>query len=166
MSSPNNPFGRRVALLAALTALAGAAFATAASAKVVVTPDTGLPWEGAEVTVSGTTHPTGADDVAIVLCNATAPTGERCDPESGTPGFRSIADYTNGSIVIPVRRGPWTDFDFRFGVPPDELESTTTCYSEIEEDGDACKVVVSFYDTVGKAAVPIGVPESAPITFE
>jgi hypothetical protein len=158
-----NRLGRRLALITALTALMAAAGASAASAAVTVTPNAGIAWTGASVSVTGNEIPTGTDSVAIVVCNASATLGTRCDNESATPGFVTKAAYEAG-VAINVQRGPWVDFDFSVGTPAEELETETTCFSAKEKAGDACSVVVSFYKTTGGFA-QLGA-QAAAITFE
>lgn len=155
--------GGRLALITAAAALMAAVGASAASAAVTVTPSAGIAWTGAEVSVTGNEIPAGTTDVAIVVCNASVTLGTRCDNESATPGFKSLAQYEAG-IAIKVQRGPWVDFDFSKGTPAEELESETTCFSKKANAGDACSVVVSFYKTKGGFA-QLGT-QVAPITFE
>lgn len=159
-----NGRGGRVALLAALSALMVAVGASAASAKVIVTPNEGVE-SGSNVVVSGTAPPTGTTEVTAILCNATAEPGERCDPVSGTPGFKTATAYATGFEML-VRRGAWADWNFSMGFPPSQPEpaTTTTCFSE-SEGGEPCEVVVSFYEATEKGPKQLGT-DVAPISFE
>lgn len=156
--------GGRLALITTATALTMAAAASAASATVVVNPSEGIEWTGDTVSVLGTTGiPTGTTHVAIVVCNAEAIPGTRCDASSGTPGFKTVGEYGTG-ISIPLRRGPWVDFDFTAGTPPAEKATTTTCLSE-SEGGEQCAVVVSFYQMTKEGPKQLGA-DGAPVFFE
>src|SRR5262245_36227133 len=121
--------GRRLALITGLIALTAAVGASAASAAVTVTPNTGIAFTGAKVSVTGNEIPASATHVTAVVCNMSATPGTKCDAEgSGTPGFVTRASYEAGTS-IPVRRGPWVNFDFTKGTPPTESGGSTTCYS-------------------------------------
>lgn len=155
--------GRRAALAAAMASLAVGFSTAAASAEVIVTPATELP-ATAEVRVHGTEPPTGTAFVALVVCNAEATRGERCDLGSAVP-MQPVSSYlTPPGIPMTVFRGEWLDYDFTSGFPPKELESTTTCLNEAEPPaGEECEVVASFYN---QFKAPLFPPEGAPITFK
>jgi len=158
-------FGGRLALITAVAALTAAVGASAASATVVVNPSEGIEWTGDTVNVSGTTGiPAGTTHVTIVVCNAEAIPGTRCDKNSGTPGFVEVGSYSGSGVVIGLQRGPWIDYDFTKGTPPKEGATTTTCLSE-SEGGEACAVVVSFYEKLEKGFKQLGA-DAAPILFE
>jgi hypothetical protein len=146
--------GGRLALITAVTALMAAAGASAASATVTPTPSTGIAFTGAEISVTGNEIPSGTTDVALVVCNMTATPGTKCDVDSGTPGFVTRASYEAG-VSIPVRRGPWTNYDFTKGTPPSESGGNTTCYSAEKAAGSPCAVLAAFYELTFPGGVEV-----------
>jgi hypothetical protein len=156
--------GRRVALLGVLSALMLAVGASAASASVVVSP--GGPYNATQtVTVSGTPK-AEATHVAIVACNVSAGEefwGTRCDINSATPGFKTVADYAGG-VKITIDRGSWQDYDFTTGTPTPVEESETTCLN-VASEGEQCAVVVSYYKVEGKLVTQLGA-EAANVLFK
>ena len=147
--------GGRLALITAVTALTAAAGASAASAEVFPTPNTGIAFTGAKISVTGNEIPAKATHVTIVVCNMSATPGTKCDATgSGTPGFVTRASYEAG-VLIPVRRGPWVNWDFTKGTPPTESGGSTTCFSAEKAAGSPCAVVASFYEITFPGGVEV-----------
>lgn len=160
--------GRRLALITGLIGLMATVGASAASAEVIVNPNSGLAFS-TNVSVTGTEIPAGTTDVTIVVCNTTTVPGKKCDLEgSGTFGFDSVGNYESG-ISIPVRRGPWTNYDFTTG-SPFPSGGSTTCFSEELKAGSPCAVVVSFYEIFENEEEEVVInhldADLAPITFK
>lgn len=161
--------GKRLALAGVSMALALGVIAPSAFASVEF-PAGPYPATGSTpVTVEGLADgtATGATGVAIVVCNAEAVLGARCDKASASGGSEEvvepIANYNEG-ITINVRKGSWQDFSYLMGVPPEKVNgSTTTCKGSGTDS--QCAVVVSFYKGSLSAPEPLAV-QSESITFE
>ncbi|HVW46949.1 MAG TPA: hypothetical protein VHA76_07845 [Solirubrobacterales bacterium] len=168
-------FGRRFALLGALTALAMGLIVSSALASVKLSPEgTYSSAEGGQattaVTVSGTA-PAGATNVAIAVCDVSVPAeiGKRCDKAASTgEALKTVGQYKKG-IQIDVRKGPWQAFDFTMGTPPTEVEMggekvKVTCKGT-GSGTSQCGVVVSYYKVEGATFEQVGA-EAADILFE
>lgn len=156
--------GRRLAMTAVLTGAMIGLGASSALASANLSPEG--PYDNSKptaVTVSGTPA-TGAEFVAIAVCNAEAAPGTRCDGEEAT-GLESAEAYEEGEVGINVRRGGWPDFDFTSGEPTPVPESETTCLSETLS-GEECSVFVSYYRFVGFELQVAGPPDVVPILFK
>lgn len=149
----------RIGLLMATASLALGLTASAASASVNVTPE-GPYFEEEVVTVWGTAPATAAI-VAVAVCNAEYEPGTHCDSPSAA--FDTKAAYEGKEISIPIRIGPWPNFDFTKGIPPAKASGETTCKSVAVPANDQCEIQVSYYDGTFKR---VGEDTPVPILFE
>jgi hypothetical protein len=162
-------FGRRVAMVGALTAAVLAFGVSSAFATVTLSP--AGPYSSTKATsvkASGTV-PAGAELVAVAVCNASFSPGTHCDINSVSGGgaLEPVAAYEAG-LKISVRRGltsttAWTSWDFTSGEPKSTTPATL-CLSESAPgltNEAPCKVEASFYEEVGGIPVPIGGDEKA-----
>lgn len=159
MSKRNHKRLRRsLALLGTTMAAMLAIGASSAFASVSLSP--AGPYSGSEATtvmVSGTA-PTGAEAVAVAVCNTTFSPGTHCDLNSVSKGgaFATVGEYKKG-LTIKVRRGKtttegWPSFDFTSGVPT-ETTPPTLCQNTTEAGegkGTPCAVEVSYYTLAGQ----------------
>ncbi|MFT3864929.1 MAG: hypothetical protein QM729_11710 [Solirubrobacterales bacterium] len=153
-------FGRRFALLGALTALAMGLMASTAFASVSLSPSGPYEDTGASVSVSGTSPTSEANYVAIAVCNLTVTPGERCDGERASE-LVSVAKYEAG-VKLELSR-EFNDWNYTTG-EPFETGTETEC-ENVAGEGDECAVTVSFYKVAGSAVTQL-TAEAEPITFE
>jgi hypothetical protein len=161
--------GRRLAMVGALVAAVLAFGASSAFAAVTLSPEG--PYSSTKSTsvkASGTV-PSGAELVAVAVCNSAFSPGTHCDLNSvsGAGALEPVAAYEKG-LKISVRRGvsstsAWTSFDFTSGEPK-ATTPPTLCTSESAPgltNEAPCSVEVSVYKEVGGIPVPVGGDERA-----